>query len=155
VGTVSRVLNAGTQVRDSTSRAVLEAIKGAPVPSQPRREPNVAELAACLAPRKIVLAASSTIRRSRSWVPAVMKSFRSACISARFSGRAGQTLSPRERKVLALVAIGEAGQTIAAELRISQGTVETYIRHCLTKLGAKNRPYAAVLALKRGDISLT
>ncbi|MGO9904091.1 MAG: helix-turn-helix domain-containing protein [Solirubrobacteraceae bacterium] len=74
--------------------------------------------------------------------------------AARF-GIAGQTLSARERDVLALVAIGETGHTIAAQLRISPATVETYIRNCLAKLGAKNRPHAVVLALKRGDISLT
>jgi DNA-binding NarL/FixJ family response regulator len=75
--------------------------------------------------------------------------------SAARSGIAGQTLSPRERDVLALVAIGETGHTIAAQLCISRATVETYIRKCLAKLGAKNRPHAVVLALKRGDISLT
>ncbi len=90
---------------------------------------------------------------SRPWTPCTRPTRRAG--PAARPGSAGQMLSPREREVLALVAIGETGQTIAAELRISPATVETYIRNCLAKLGAKNRPHAVVLALKRGDISLT
>ena len=65
-----------------------------------------------------------------------------------------EKLSAREREVLALVAVGETGPTIARDLHISIATVETHIRHCLAKLGARNRTHAVLLALKRGEISL-
>ena len=66
----------------------------------------------------------------------------------------GEPLSRREREVMALVAIGQTGPAIARDLHISLATVETHIRHCLAKLGAKNRPHAVLLAMKRGEISL-
>jgi DNA-binding CsgD family transcriptional regulator len=64
-------------------------------------------------------------------------------------------LSDREREVLARVAMGETGETIADALHISSATVETHVRHCLAKLGAKNRPHAIALGLQRGEIGLT
>lgn len=72
---------------------------------------------------------------------------------AEHTGR-DEELSAREREILALVALGETGSTIARSLHISIATVETHIRHCLAKLGAKNRTNAVLLALKRGEISL-
>jgi hypothetical protein len=38
-------------------------------------------------------------------------------------------LSARERDILALVALGETGPTIARDLHLSRATVETHIRH--------------------------
>jgi len=71
-------------------------------------------------------------------------------------GRTGydEELSAREREVLARVALGETGPSIARDLHISISTVETHIRHCLAKLGARNRTHAVLLALKRREISL-
>ena len=63
-------------------------------------------------------------------------------------------LSEREREVLARIAAGETSRAIADTLRISPTTVETHVRHCLAKLGAKNRPHAIALALQRGEIAL-
>jgi len=65
-----------------------------------------------------------------------------------------EELSGREREILALVAVGETGATIARDLHISSATVETHIRHCLAKLGARNRTHAVLLAVKAGEISL-
>jgi PAS domain S-box-containing protein len=64
-------------------------------------------------------------------------------------------LSDREREVLARVAMGETGGTIAEALFISTATVETHVRHCLAKLGARNRPHAIAVGLQRGEIALT
>jgi DNA-binding CsgD family transcriptional regulator len=69
-------------------------------------------------------------------------------------GEPSAPLSDREREVLARVAMGETGETIGATLHISTATVETHVRHCLAKLGAKNRPHAIALALQRGEIAL-
>jgi DNA-binding CsgD family transcriptional regulator len=64
-------------------------------------------------------------------------------------------LSERERQVLSLVAMGENGTRIAETLGISPSTVETHIRHCLTKLEAKNRAHAIAVGLHRGEIAMT
>ena len=66
-----------------------------------------------------------------------------------------QHLSEREREVLGRVAMGENGVRIAEALAISPSTVETHIRHCLTKLEAKNRAHAIALGLHRGEIAMT
>jgi DNA-binding CsgD family transcriptional regulator len=63
-------------------------------------------------------------------------------------------LTEREREVLALVAMGESSGAIAAALVISPATVETHVRHCIGKLGAKNRAHAITLGLQRGEIAI-
>ncbi len=66
-----------------------------------------------------------------------------------------QQLTAREREVLARVAMGESGAVISHVLGISRGTVESHVRNCLAKLGAKNRAHAIALALRHGDISMS
>ena len=63
-------------------------------------------------------------------------------------------LSEREREVLTLIAMGERGVAIARKLGVSPATVETHVRHCLTKLGASNRAHAILLGLQRGEIAI-
>jgi DNA-binding CsgD family transcriptional regulator len=63
-------------------------------------------------------------------------------------------LSIREREVLARVAMGESGGTIARVLGISSATVEAHVRSCLLKLEAKNRAHAIALGLQRGEIAM-
>lgn len=63
-------------------------------------------------------------------------------------------LTEREREVLGMVAMGRGTSWIAAELGISDSTVETHVRHCLEKLGARNRAHAIALGLEAGEISL-
>jgi DNA-binding NarL/FixJ family response regulator len=66
----------------------------------------------------------------------------------------GRTLTKREREVLGMVAMGRGTSRIAAELGVSTSTVETHVRHCLDKLGARNRAHAIALGLRAGEISL-
>lgn len=66
----------------------------------------------------------------------------------------GVQLTKREREVLTLIAMGERGGSIALSLGISSATVETHVRHCLTKLGAKSRAHAIALGLERGEITI-
>ena len=63
-------------------------------------------------------------------------------------------LTPREREVLGMIAMGMGSSWIAAELGLSTSTVETHVRHTLLKLGARNRSHAIVLGLRAGEISL-
>jgi DNA-binding CsgD family transcriptional regulator len=63
-------------------------------------------------------------------------------------------LTGREREVLGMIAMGAGSTWIAAELGISVSTVETHVRHCLDKLGARNRAHAIALGLHTGEIRL-
>lgn len=63
-------------------------------------------------------------------------------------------LTDREREVLAMVAMGRGSSWIAAELRVSASTVESHVRHCLAKLGARNRAHAIALGLRNGEVAL-
>lgn len=69
-------------------------------------------------------------------------------------GRQPPLLTERERQVLERVAMGMSGAWIAAELGVSASTVETHVRHCLEKLGARNRAHAIALGLRTGEIRL-
>jgi DNA-binding CsgD family transcriptional regulator len=53
-------------------------------------------------------------------------------------------LSPREREVAELVAVGLTNRGIAARLYISERTAQNHVQHILTKLGLVNRSQIAV-----------
>ena len=63
-------------------------------------------------------------------------------------------LTQREREILAMVAMGERTVGIGHMLGISPATVETHVRHCMTKLDARSRTHAVILGLQRGEIGL-
>ncbi len=62
-------------------------------------------------------------------------------------------LSPREREVLALLAVGEDDRGIARELVISPHTAKTHITRVLGKLDVHSRIDAAALALEHGLVT--
>jgi two-component system response regulator NreC len=61
-----------------------------------------------------------------------------------------ETLSPREKQVLRLVALGYTNRQIADQLALSPKTVGTYRSRLLTKLDLSSRPALVRYALKRG-----
>ena len=67
---------------------------------------------------------------------------------------ADDELTSRERDVLALVAAGNANKEVAARMGVSEETVKTHMKNVLTKLGARDRTHAVVVALKRGIIDI-
>ena len=67
-------------------------------------------------------------------------------------GRTGDAagLSAREIEVLRLVAAGKTNQAIAAELFLSDRTVERHVSNILAKLDVGSRTAAAAYAFERG-----
>jgi DNA-binding NarL/FixJ family response regulator len=59
-------------------------------------------------------------------------------------------LTPRERDVLRLIAIGESNKRIGAQLNVSLGTVKGYVSAIFEKLGVHDRTRAALLAVEHG-----
>ena len=61
-------------------------------------------------------------------------------------------LTPAEIRVLQLISAGQANKEIAAHLALSEETVKKQVRNILSKLGAKDRTHAAMIAFRRGII---
>ena len=59
-------------------------------------------------------------------------------------------LTDRERQILQRAGDGRSSAEIAAELRLSEGTVRNYLSEAIAKLGAANRTDAARIARARG-----
>lgn len=59
-----------------------------------------------------------------------------------------RTLSPQERKILDLIALGLTNRQIAAQLYLAEKTVKNYVSTLLHKLGFDRRTEAAVYAAK-------
>jgi DNA-binding CsgD family transcriptional regulator len=62
------------------------------------------------------------------------------------------TLSPREREVLGLVALGFTNARIARRLALSHATVRTHMEHILAKLNVRTRTAAVAKAMQAGLI---
>lgn len=57
-----------------------------------------------------------------------------------------ESLTPRERDVLRVLCQGRSNRQISRELALSETTVKTHISSIMTKLGARDRLHAVVLA---------
>jgi DNA-binding CsgD family transcriptional regulator len=75
---------------------------------------------------------------------------RLAKISRTAASEAAGGLTTREIQVLALVAAGKTNRVIAAELFLSEKTVERHVSNILAKLGAGSRTAAAAYAFEHG-----
>jgi DNA-binding NarL/FixJ family response regulator len=62
------------------------------------------------------------------------------------------TLTPREREVLTLVAEGASNRQIAATLVVSERTARTHVSAILAKLGLVSRTQAALWAVREGFV---
>jgi len=78
-----------------------------------------------------------------------------AFATEREAARAAESsLTPREREVFHLLAVGMNAWQIAEQLGIAPDTVRTHVRNGVVKLGAKTRVQAVALALTLGEIEL-
>jgi DNA-binding NarL/FixJ family response regulator len=68
-------------------------------------------------------------------------------------GSAANTLTPREREVLAGIAEGRSNREIARLLRVSEKTVKAHVSSVLAKLGVQDRTQAAVYAVRHEGYS--
>jgi NarL family two-component system response regulator LiaR len=59
-----------------------------------------------------------------------------------------EPLTPRERDVLQLIALGHSNRQIARDLTIGEQTVKTHVRSILAKLGLQDRVQVAIFALR-------
>lgn len=75
-------------------------------------------------------------------------------VAALESRNAYDALTPREVKVLELVARGLRNKEIAATLGISEATTKIHVRNILLKLKVNDRTAAVTVALQRGIIHL-
>jgi DNA-binding NarL/FixJ family response regulator len=67
---------------------------------------------------------------------------------------AGEELTPREREVLAQIALGLPNKTIARRLGISEHTAKFHVAAVMSKLGAASRTEAVRLGARRGLVAL-
>ena len=67
-------------------------------------------------------------------------------------GSRADTLTAREREVLAGIADGKSNREIARLLRVSEKTVKAHVSAVLAKLGVQDRTQAAVYAVRHGKV---
>ncbi len=66
------------------------------------------------------------------------------------NGTVLETITPREREVLLLVARGRSNAEIGEELHMSAATAKTHVSRLLAKLGARDRTQLVVIAYETG-----
>jgi DNA-binding NarL/FixJ family response regulator len=65
-----------------------------------------------------------------------------------------ESLTKREREVVALVSRGLSNEEIAAHIVISPATAKTHVSRAMTKLGARDRAQLVVFAFESGLVSV-
>jgi len=99
----------------------------------------------------VLVEAIRAVARGDRWIPPEL-SARAIDLMARQEAAAEDTLTPRERDVVLLVAEGKQNKRVAADLGISESTVKLHLHSAFTKLGVANRVQLSLLARERGWI---
>jgi DNA-binding CsgD family transcriptional regulator len=157
-GSVSRVLGvlaASLDREDEAERRLTDAIAMEDrIGALPYRVLSEIALAALLAARPgeseraagLARRAADTARRI-GMAPA-LASAQELLARLRTEQRSAVALTAREREVLARLASGRTNRQIAAELVLSERTIETHVANVLGKLGVGNRTEAAAWAAR-------
>jgi predicted ATPase/DNA-binding CsgD family transcriptional regulator len=99
-------------------------------------------------------AASWRAGRALSLAEAVEEARREEPLPDRSSGsRSPGPLTSREREVAVLIVGGQTNREIAAALMITEWTVESHVRHILSKLGLRSRAQVAAWAVEYGLVA--
>ena len=97
--------------------------------------------------REVLLEAIRTVAAGQSYITQE--------VGARLAARLPRShLSAREKEVLTLLAKGRRNQSIAEELKITEGTVKHHVSSILEKLGVADRTEAVAVAINRGIIRI-
>lgn len=102
------------------------------------------------APSMIVEAIRGVARGETGWVSRSISAQMTAWVQTKNYNEI--RLTPREERVLGLVVEGRTNQAIAAQLMISEKTVEKYMAAIFEKLNVASRVEAAVFAVREGLI---
>lgn len=95
--------------------------------------------------------APSTTRRLLDHMAPLMKKASAPC-NEKLTALV-DSLTRREREVFGLIALGRSNPEIAEELFLSEATVKTHVGHILSKLEARDRVQAVVIAYQTGVVS--
>ena len=115
--------------------SLTRALRTDPAVQVVARESDADVVVADAEPHRTPLSAVDTVERARA-VPA----------------RKGQTLTPRERDVLRLVAGGMGNARIGERLGISKSTVKFHLGATFTKLGVHTRAEAVTMGIRSGIV---
>ena len=124
---------------EGTIPSTLLAVGDVDVEEQPTTEPSEAE------PHAPQPVATTPLELKQLRLPTLREYSPRQTAKLEFEG-----LTEREREVAGLIATGKSNAAIAAELVISQRTVETHVTNILGKLGFASRSQIAVWATERG-----
>ena len=109
-------------------------------------------------PADDLIAAIRMVARGGSWLdprvtPRVLKAVRDNKYVDGEGARVFEKLSERELEVLRLIASGASNLEIAAMLYLSERTVKGHVSSIFTKLGARDRAAAIILAFEAGLVA--
>ncbi len=150
-GDTERVASLAATIRTAAPDARLVLLVAEPAP---RHRPLVlatgaaAWLSRQAQPADLVAALDATDRSAAS-IPSGTSPRRHPADASRVD-----ELTPRERTILGLLAIGTNNDAIAAKLGISPYTVRTHVQSVLGKLGVHSRLAAVALAQQAGMVAL-